>query len=136
MKNDRPGDVADAMGELVRGYEEETQLYTRVRNLTWKQRMTLLDGQDLYQFGDLLDEKQDILRLIAEMETRLRGAKSIVLSRKPSQCPNRSKLEALLDGLAATIEQIRALESANASLLNAAIERQAAPMHELVQSRA
>lgn len=108
MKNDRPTAVsapwprwsagggafpatepADAMDDPVRGYEEATQLYTRLRDLTWKQRMALRDGQYPDRFGDLLEEMRSLLRLIAETETRLRAAKSAALSRNPPQHPSR-----------------------------------------------
>ena len=136
MKNDRPADVATALDDLVRGYEEEMQLYRKVRNLAWGQRMALRNGRDLNRFGDLLDEKQDLLRMIAEIESHLRAAKSLVVSRELPQCPNRRKLETLLDELAATIEDTCVIESANAALLNAVPARPAPRAPELVHARA
>jgi hypothetical protein len=77
------------MDEQLRGYEEATQRYTRLRDLTWQRRMALRDGRYPDRFGDLLEEMRNLLHLIAETETRLRAAKSLALSRNPSQRPNR-----------------------------------------------
>jgi hypothetical protein len=109
-----------AINALVHGYREETELYTRVRKLTWSQRYTLREGWNLDRFRDLLDEKEDLLRMIGQIESQMKAAKAFVLSRAPAQCPDRWKLEALLDQLTATIEEIRTVESANATLLEGA----------------
>jgi hypothetical protein len=113
-------DLTAAMDTLVHGYRAESELYTRVRRLTWRQRDTLRENWDLDRFSDLLEEKEDLLRMIGQIETVMKSAKTLVLSRKPSQCPSRWKLEALLDQLTAMIEEIRIVESANASLLESA----------------
>jgi hypothetical protein len=110
-------DLTAAMDTLVHGYRAESELYTRVRKLTWRQRDTLREGWDLDRFSDLLEEKEDLLRMIGQIETVMKSARTLVLSRKPSQCPDRWKLEMLLDQLTAMIEEIRVVESANASLL-------------------
>jgi hypothetical protein len=117
----RATEITAAMDALVHGYRTESELYTRVRKLTWSQRYTLREGWNLDRFRDLLDEKEDLLRMIGQIESELKGAKSLVLSRTPSQCPDRWKLETLLDRLTATIEEIRVVESANASLLEGAL---------------
>ena len=116
-----PASLAAAMDALVRGYREELQLYSTVRALTWRQRDTLREGWNLDRFGDLLDEKEDLLQMIGQIESVMKGAKSLVLARKPSQCPDRWTLERLLDQLTAMIEEIRAVEGANASLLEGAL---------------
>ena len=116
-----PVDLTSAMDTLVHGYREESELYTRVRKLTWRQRDTLREGRNLDRFCDLLDEKEDLLRMIEQVESVMKGAKSLVLGRKQPECPNRWQLERLLDQLAEMIEEIRALEGANASLLESAL---------------
>jgi hypothetical protein len=116
-----PAALTAALDTLVHGYREESELYTRVRRLTWRQRDTLRDGWDLDQFSDLLEEKEDLLQMIGQIESVMKGAKSLVLSGKPSQCPSRWTLETLLDQLTAMIEEIRAVESANASLIEGAL---------------
>ncbi|MGD1000950.1 MAG: flagellar export chaperone FlgN [Candidatus Brocadiia bacterium] len=118
-----PANLTAAMDALVHGYRAELEIYSTVRALTRRQRDTLCDGWgwDLDRFGDLLDEKEDLLRMIEQVESVMKGAKTLVLGRKLSPCPNRWQLERLLDRLAAMIEEIRALEGANASLLETAL---------------
>jgi hypothetical protein len=116
-----PASLLAAVDALVHGYSTELELYSTVRALTWRQRDMLCDGWNLDRFGDLLDEKEDLLRMIGQIESAMKGAKSLVLSRKLLQCPNRWKLERLLDQLAEMIEEIRAVEGANASLLEGAL---------------
>jgi len=116
-----PASLTAAMDALVHGYSAELEIYSTVRALTWRQRDTLCEGWDLDRFGDLLDEKEDLLRMIEQVESVMKGAKSLVLGRKQPECPNRWQLERLLDQLAAMIEEIRALEGANASLLESAL---------------
>jgi hypothetical protein len=112
-----PAELTTALDTLVHGYRAESELYLRVRKLTWRQRETLRDGWNLDRFSDLLEEKEDLLRMIGQIESVMKGAKTVVLSRKPSQCPNRWALERLLDQLTAVIEEIRVVETANATLL-------------------
>jgi hypothetical protein len=116
-----PENLTTAMDALVHGYSEEVELYSTLRALTWSQRDILCDGWNLDRFGDLLDEKEDLLQMIDQIETLMQDAKSLVLSRKPVHCPGRWKLERLLDRLTAMIEEIRAVEGANASLLEGAL---------------
>ena len=116
-----PENLTAAMDALVHGYSEEMELYSTLRALTWSQRDILCDGWNLDRFGDLLDEKEDLLQMIDQIEAVMQEAKSLVLSRKPPQSPSRWKLERLLDRLAAMIEEIRAVEGANASLLQGAL---------------
>jgi hypothetical protein len=115
-----PAEISAALDTLVHGYRTESELYTRVRKLTWWQHDTLRAGWDLDRFSDLLEEKEDLMRMIGQIESVMKSAKSLVLSRKPSQCPDRWKLEKLLDQLAAMIEEIRIVEGANVSLLESA----------------
>ena len=116
-KSNLPSAVANAMDALILGYSEEMEIYSTVRALTWQQRDTLRDGWNLDQFGDLLDEKEDLLEMIGQIESVMKSAKSLVLAKKPPQSPNRWKLERLLDQLTGLIEEIRAVEGANASML-------------------
>ncbi|MGD1000277.1 MAG: hypothetical protein ABSA67_06205 [Candidatus Brocadiia bacterium] len=117
MKNDTLTDVAAAINALVHGYKEEAQLYTHVRRLTWKQHDTLHEGWDLDQFHDLRDEKEDLLQMVEEIELGMRAARAVVLFKKPPKCPDRSKLDTLLDHMIEIIEEIWTVESDNASLL-------------------
>ena len=106
-----------AVETLLRGYEEETSLYSVVRNLTRNQRVTLRDERDVPRFSDLHDEKEDILQLIEQIEDEMKSAKSVVMARHPDRCPRSLRLTRLLDNLTQLIEEIRILESANAALL-------------------
>ena len=117
-----PASLTAAMDALVHGYSEELELYSTVRALTWRQRRTLDEEWNLDRFGDFLDEKEDLLRMIGQIESVMKSAKSLVLSRKPAQCPGLWQLERLLDQLTAMIEEIRAVEGANASLLEGALD--------------
>ena len=111
--------VASAMNTLVNGYRKETELYLHMLRLTWRQRDLLGSESNLHRFRDLLEEKEDLLRKIGRIESEMKNAKSLVLSLPPSQCPNRWKLEELLDRLTDTIEEIRIVEGDNACLLEA-----------------
>jgi hypothetical protein len=116
----RPRDgVASAMNALLNGYREEAELYLRVRRLTWRQGNMLRSRLDLDLFRDLLDEKEDLLRMIAQVESEMKSARSLVLSHPSSQCPDRRKLGTLLDRLTETIEEIRIIEGSNTCLLEA-----------------
>jgi hypothetical protein len=116
-----PASPLAAVDALVYGYSTELELYSAIRALAWRQRDTLCDGWNLERFGDLLDEKEDLLRMIGQIESAMKAAKSLVLSRKLLQCPNRWKLDRMLDQVAAMIEEISAVERANASLLEGAL---------------
>jgi len=120
-QSNEPASLPAAVDALVYGYSTELQLYTTVRALTIRQRDTLCNGWNLERFGDLLDEKEDLLRMIGQVETAMKSAKSLVLSRKVLECPNRWLLDRLLDQVAAMIEEISAIERANASLLEGAL---------------
>jgi hypothetical protein len=109
--------VTFAMNALLKGYRGEAELYLRVRRLAWRQRDMLRNGLDVNLFGDLLEEKGNLLRMIAQIESEMKSAKSLVLSHSPSQCPGRRALEMLLNRLIGTIEEIRIVERANACLL-------------------
>lgn len=123
MKDDPQTGVAAATETLVRGYQEEAELYMHVRRLTWEQRDALRERWDLDQFHDLRDEKEDLLKMIEEVESGMRAAQALVLSQGPAACLNRSQLNGLLDQLVEIIEEIWIVESDNASLLNAILLR-------------
>lgn len=117
MKTDTQTGVVAAINALVHGYREEAQLYMHVRRLTWKQHDTLHDGWGLDQLHDLGDEKEDLLQMIEQIESGMRTARAVVLLKEPSECLDRSKLDMLLDHMIEIIEEIRIVESDNASLL-------------------
>lgn len=102
---------------LVRGYEEEINLYTAVRDLALRQKEMLQDVPNLLRFCKLLDEKEDLLRIIGRIETEMKSAKAVVTSVGPNGCPHRLKLATLLDKVRDMIEDIRAIEHENVSLL-------------------
>ena len=79
MKTRTLGEVEAAVNSLLSGYQEELNLYLVVRNLTMAQRELLTQQHaavgiaagltqraDFMRFTDLLDEKEDILRSLAE----------------------------------------------------------------------
>jgi len=115
-----PEGAASVMNALLRGYREEALIYLRVLELTWRQRDILRGGMDLSLFRDLLEEKEDLLRMVAQINSEMRSARSLVLSYPPSQRPNCRELEQLLDRLSSTVEEVRIAESNNARLLEAA----------------
>jgi hypothetical protein len=123
MKDDTQTDVAAATDTLEHGYREETQLYMHVSRLTWKQHDALREESDLDQFHDLRDEKEDLLQMVEEIESGMRAAQAFVLSKGPSVCLGRFRLNGLLDRLMETLEEIRIVESDNASLLDAILLR-------------
>jgi len=110
--------VATAMNALLCGYREEAQIYLHMLQLTWRQRDILRNGLDLNLFRDLLEEKEDLLRMIEQIDTEMKNAKTLVLACPPPQSSNRRDLEKLLDRLTQTIEEVRTAESNNASLLD------------------
>ena len=116
---DRCRRVDSAMNTLLNGYREEAGLYLRMLRLTWRQQDVLRSESDLYRFRDLLEEKEELLGRIARIESAMANAKSLVLSQSPAKCPDRWKLEMLLDRLTDTIEEIRIVEGSNARLLEA-----------------
>jgi len=115
-----PEGAASVMNALLRGYREEALIYLRVLELTWRQRDILRSGLDLSLFRDLLEEKEDLLRMVAQINSEMKSARSLVLSYPPSQQPDRRELEMLLDRLSNTIEEVRIAEGNNACLLEGA----------------
>ena len=109
------------MDTLVHGYREESELYTRVRKLTWRQRETLCEGWDLDRFGDLLDEKEDLLQMIGQIESRDEERQIAGPVEKAAAMPEPLEARTLLDQLTAMIEEIRDVEGANATLLEDAL---------------
>ena len=110
-------DVESAADTLVQGYEEEINLYLVMRSLTLKQKKMLRAGGDLAEFCDLLDEKDDLLHIIAQMESELTPAKKVVMGQDPDMCPYTWKLAALLARLTRLIREIRIMDTGNAALL-------------------
>ena len=117
MRNQFPGNVESAVNALVRGYQEETNLYLAMRRLTLSQKEMLANGEDLAWIWDILDAKEDLLKMIEEIEGTMAQAKAVVLSQAPETCPDRWKLTTLLDRLTEIIEELRILENGNAALL-------------------
>ena len=112
-----------AVDMLLHGYREELNLYSAVRDLSLAQYGILNNGADLLRFGDLLDEKEDVLRLIGQIDSEMAGAKALVASLPPSTCPRRRQLAALLDRVTDAIEETRAIERDNVSLLDRVMSR-------------
>ena len=112
-----------AVDMLLHGYREELNLYSAVRDLSLAQYGILNNGADLLRFGDLLDEKEDVLRLIGQIDSEMAGAKALVAALPPSTCPRRRQLAALLDRVTDAIEETRAIERDNVSLLDRVMSR-------------
>ena len=117
MREYSRANITAAVNALVRGYEEETNLYLAMRRLTLSQKEMLAHGEDLSWVWDILDEKEDLLKMIEEIEGTMGEAKAVVLSQDPETCPNRWKLTPLLERLTEIIEELRVLETGNAALL-------------------
>lgn len=107
-----------AVDILLRGYEEEINLYSALRELSLKQRESLRADADLARLCDLLDEKEDLVALIGEIDSEMSRAKSVVLSLRPHTCPHHDRLAGLLDHVAGLIADIRAIEQENMSFLD------------------
>ena len=112
-----------AVDMLLHGYREELNLYSAMRDVTLAQQKILNNGADLLRFTDLLDEKGDILQLIGQIDSEMAGAKALVTSLPQATCPRRRQLAALLDRVTDTIEQTRAIEQDNVSLLDHVMSR-------------
>ena len=112
--------AASVMNALLNGYREEAEIYLHVLQLTWRQRDVLRNGFDLSLFRDLLEEKENLLRMVAQINSEMKNAKALALSCPLAQSPVRRELEKLLDRLADTVEELRIAENDNASLLEAA----------------
>jgi len=130
MKTCTLGEVEAAVNSLLSGYQEELNLYLVVRNLTMAQKELLTPQHaavgiaagltqraDFMRFTDLLDEKEDILRIIGQIESEMKPSKSLVMSQEPETCPRRWTLATLLDRVADTIDEIRVMERDNVSRL-------------------
>ncbi|MGD0999834.1 MAG: hypothetical protein ABSA67_03960 [Candidatus Brocadiia bacterium] len=112
--------AVSAMNAVLNGYREEAEIYLHVLQLTWRQRDVLRNGFDLSLFRDLLQEKEDLLRMAAQINSEMKNAKSLVLSYPATQWPERRELETVLDRLADTVEEVRIAEDKNACLLETA----------------
>ena len=110
-------DVKDAVDLLMRGYEEEMNLYATVRELTLRQKEMLRARAGMNPLCALANEKDQVLSLIDRLEKEMAEAKSVVMSRPPRECPNRWRLAALLDSVQDMIEDIREDERGNAEML-------------------
>ena len=118
MRVSKAGDVDVAMNMLVMGFKEELNLYAVVRELTLSQKKILGNGRDLMRFNDMLDEKEDVLRLIDQIDEELSKAKTVVTSQRPQSTCCRKELAHVLDQVTETIEEIRVMERENVELLD------------------
>jgi len=100
----------DAVRMLLCGYREEVNLYEEIRRVCLEQREALAVRQDLAQVCDLLDEKDDILRLIGEIDVQMSDAKTVVLNLCSEDWPEREKLGEVLDRVTGVIEDVRRIE--------------------------
>ena len=106
-----------AVEELTRGYEEQARLYARMLELSLEQRETLRKRGAIGHFMDLLEEKEDILRLTGQIDDHMADAKEAMMSVQPEDCPCRERLGALLDCVVMLIEDVRSIETSNALFL-------------------
>ncbi len=116
-----------AVSDLLQGYAEELRLYERIRTLTLWQGEALRARGDVARFSDLMDEKEDLLRLIGQIEFRLAPARQTVTEHAGKGFPRSIALAAVLDRLTALLGEIRAMESAHAILLDALGAQDSAP---------
>ena len=114
----KAGNVDVAMTMLLTGYKEELNLYSVVRELTLSQQRILHNGRDLMRFNDMLDEKEDVLRLIDQIDEELSKAKTVVTSQRPTSTCRKKELAHVLDQVTETLEDIRAMERENVELLD------------------
>ena len=63
--------AASVMNALLNGYREEAEIYLHVLQLTWRQRDVLRNGFDLSLFRDLLEEKENLLRMVAQINSEM-----------------------------------------------------------------
>ena len=118
MRVSKAGNVDVAIDMLLMGYKEELNLYAVVRELTLSQKRILCNGMDLMRFKDMLDEKDDVLKLIDQIEEELSKAKPVVTAQHPPSTCRRKELVRVLDQVTETIEDIRAMERENVELLD------------------
>lgn len=109
--------VETAVDTLMRGYEEEINLYLVLRKLTLNQREMLLEGGRLERFCDLHEEKEDLLAIIGQIDDEMASAKGVVVEHRAEEHPKCVALAHLLDRLTDVIEDTRRLEGSNAMLL-------------------
>jgi len=115
----RPGALSQHLvGQLVSGYSEESTLYQMLFGLTSRQRRCLGDGGDLMEFVELIDEKDALLRQIAELETELEPLRSrwMAASREARE-QVADQFDPVLDEIISTIQRTVALEYDNERLL-------------------
>ena len=121
MNNSKSRDLLGAaLDMLVRGYEEELNLYSDVRDLTARQQTELCERHDAQSFRDMLAEKESLLRFIGRIEEQLAPAKVIAMTRRMNGHPSRVKLTALLDAVTDVIEETREMERENVQMLEGA----------------
>ena len=118
MRVSKVGNVDMAMNMLMMGFKEELNLYSVVRELTLSQKKILRNGRDLMRFNDMLDEKEDVLRLIDQIDEELSKAKTVVTSQHAPATCRRKELARVLDQVTETIEDIRSMERENVELLD------------------
>ena len=110
-------EIKVAVDVLVRGYEEELNLYQVVRDLSLEQKALLDDPGDMTSLYELLERKEDVLGLVGLLESEMAGARTLVMAQSPAECPHRLRLAAVLASVQDMIEEIREMERHSADML-------------------
>jgi len=113
--------VARAVNLLMKGYEEEMNLYAVVHELTVRQKQMLLARAGFLPVVQLHARKEEVLDVIGRLEREMEDAKHVVMAQRPKDCPHRLRLAALLDSVRGMIEDIRDVEQDNARMLATAV---------------
>jgi hypothetical protein len=119
MANSAMQNVSAAVNTLVHAYEEEINLYRAIRSIASRQKAILANNGSVQEFTDLLDEKDDLLKLIGQIEHSMRPLCAAVLSIQAAACPDRARLAGILDKLMLVIEEAGCVEMENVSMLDA-----------------
>lgn len=109
--------IERAVSALERGYEEEINLYSEIRHLTFEQQRLLADGGAPQRVSDIEDRKEELMALVGLIEFEMDRAKEVVMNLPPNQFPHRWRLVALLGSVEDAIEDVRDMERKNADLL-------------------
>jgi hypothetical protein len=109
--------ISQAVHMLMRGYEEEMNLYHIVHSLAQREKDILLSESRPAELGQVLVEKAEALDMIDRIESEMKDAKGIVMAHAPDDCPRRWQLAALLGSVQDMIEDVRDIERDNAYML-------------------
>ncbi len=111
----------EALGRLLRLYDEEARLYRELRELARRQTDVVRGGGGLRELHELLQAKRSRLDEIARLEEQAAGAKLVWAARRGSlRGGSAAALQEALREVGALIEEILACEAESDRLLLAA----------------